>query len=130
VRAKFDNADGALIPGLYARVKVGGGAPHPALLIDDAAVGTDQDKKFVLIVDHGNHVVYREISTGAMQGNLRVVKDGLKPGDRIVVNGIQRVRPGDTVRAHMVPMTTDDDPNSAALAQSRAKADAGAKGNS
>jgi multidrug efflux system membrane fusion protein len=65
-----------------------------------------------------------------MQGNLRVVKDGLKPGDRIVVNGIQRVRPGDSVRAHTVPMTTDDDPNSAPLAQSRSKADAGAKGNS
>ncbi|MBN3847409.1 MULTISPECIES: efflux RND transporter periplasmic adaptor subunit [Burkholderiaceae] len=136
VRAKFDNADGALIPGLYARVKVGGSAPHPALLIDDAAVGTDQDKKFVLVVDQGNHVVYREISTGAMQGDLRVVKDGLKPGDRIVVNGIQRVRPGDAVRAHMVPMTADQDPNSAPLAQTRAKADAGAdstkstKGNS
>ncbi|MGF6854145.1 efflux RND transporter periplasmic adaptor subunit [Paraburkholderia sp. CI3] len=130
VRAKFDNADGALIPGLYARIKVGGSAPHPALLIDDAAVGTDQDKKFVLVVDQGNHVVYRGITTGSMQGNLRVVKDGLKPGDRIVVNGVQRVRPGDMVRAHMVPMTTDDDPNSAALAQSRAKAEAGAKGNS
>ncbi|MGF6701034.1 multidrug efflux system membrane fusion protein [Paraburkholderia sp. MM5496-R1] len=130
VRARFDNADGALIPGLYARLKVGGSAPHPALLIDDAAVGTDQDKKFVLVVDQGNHVVYRGITTGSMQGNLRVVKDGLKPGDRIVVNGVQRVRPGDTVRAHMVPMTTDDDPNSAALAQSRAKAEAGAKGNS
>ncbi|MBC8722031.1 efflux RND transporter periplasmic adaptor subunit [Paraburkholderia sp. 31.1] len=130
VRAKFDNADGALIPGLYARLKVGGSAPHPALLIDDAAVGTDQDKKFVLVVDQGNHVVYRGITTGSMQGNLRVVKDGLKPGDRIVVNGVQRVRPGDMVRAHMVPMTTDDDPNSAALAQSRAKAEAGAKGNS
>ncbi|HEY2609041.1 MAG TPA: efflux RND transporter periplasmic adaptor subunit [Paraburkholderia sp.] len=123
VRARFDNEDGALIPGLYARVKVGGSAPHPALLIDDAAVGTDQDKKFVLVVDQGNHVVYREVSVGGMQGNLRVVKDGLKAGDRIVVNGIQRVRPGDTVRAHMVPMTTDQDPNSAPLAQTRAKAD-------
>jgi membrane fusion protein, multidrug efflux system len=123
VRARFDNEDGALIPGLYARVKVGGSAPHPALLIDDAAVGTDQDKKFVLVVDQGNHVVYREVSVGGMQGNLRVVKDGLKAGDRIVVNGIQRVRPGGTVRAHMVPMTTDQDPNSAPLAQTRAKAD-------
>jgi multidrug efflux system membrane fusion protein len=102
---------------------VGGGAPHPAVLVDDAAIGTDQDKKFVLVVDQGNHVVYREVSVGGMQGNLRVVKDGLKAGDRIVVNGIQRVRPGDTVRAHMVPMTTDQDPNSAPLAQTRAKAD-------
>jgi multidrug efflux system membrane fusion protein len=80
-------------------------------------VGTDQDKKFVLVVDQGNHVVYRSIDVGGMQGNLRVVKGGLKATDRIVVNGIQRVRPGDSVRAHMVPMTTDDDPNSAPLAQ-------------
>ncbi|MFP3519724.1 efflux transporter periplasmic adaptor subunit, partial [Pseudomonas sp. SIMBA_077] len=85
VRARFDNQDGTLIPGLYARVKVGGSEPHPAVLIDDAAVGTDQDKKFVLVVDQNNHVVYREISLGDMQGNLRVVKGGLKPGDRIVV---------------------------------------------
>ena len=123
VRARFDNEDGALIPGLYARVKVGGSEPHPALLIDDAAVGTDQDKKFVLVVDQGNHVVYREIAVGGMQGNLRVVKDGLKASDRIVVNGIQRIRPGDMVRAHMVPMTADQDPNSAPLAQTRNKAD-------
>src|SRR6201996_7837329 len=122
VRARFDNQDGALIPGLYARVKVGGSEPHPALLIDDAAVGTDQDKKFVLVVDQGNHVVYREIAVGGMQGNLREVKGGLKASDRIVVNGIQRVRPGDTVRAHMVPMTADQDPNGAPLAQTRAKA--------
>jgi multidrug efflux system membrane fusion protein len=122
VRAKFDNQDGALIPGLYARVKVGGSEPHPALLIDDAAVGTDQDKKFVLVVDQNNHVIYREIAVGGMQGNLRVVNGGLKASDRIVVNGIQRVRPGDAVRAHMVPMTTDQDPNSAPLAQTRAKA--------
>ncbi|MEZ0603409.1 efflux RND transporter periplasmic adaptor subunit [Paraburkholderia sp. IW21] len=122
VRARFDNQDGALIPGLYARVKVGGSEPHPALLIDDAAVGTDQDKKFVLVVDQSNHVVYREISVGSMQGNLRVVKGGLQATDRIVVNGIQRVRPGDSVRAHKVPMTTDQDPNSAPLAQARAKA--------
>jgi multidrug efflux system membrane fusion protein len=123
VRARFDNQDGTRIPGLYARGKVGGSEPHPAVLIDDAAVGTDQDKKFVLVVDQNNHVVYREISLGDMQGNLRVVKGGLKPGDRIVVNGVQRVRPGDAVRAHMVPMTTDQDPNSAPLAQQRAKAD-------
>ena len=122
VRARFDNQDGALIPGLYARVKVGGSEPHPALLIDDAAVGTDQDKKFVLVVDQGNHVVYREVAVGGMQGNLRVVKGGLKASDRIVVNGIQRVRPGDTVRAHRVPMTADQDPDSAPLAQARAKA--------
>ncbi|WP_144140660.1 efflux RND transporter periplasmic adaptor subunit [Paraburkholderia sp. BCC1884] len=124
VRARFDNQDGALIPGLYARVKVGGSEPHAALLIDDAAVGTDQDKKFVLVVDQSNHVVYREISVGSMQGNLRVVKGGLQATDRIVVNGIQRVRPGDAVRAHMVSMTADQDPNSVPLAQTQQAAPA------
>jgi multidrug efflux system membrane fusion protein len=116
VRARFDNADGLLVPGLYARIKVGGSAPHPALLIDDAAIGTDQDKKFVFVVDHNDHASYRAISIGDLQGNLRVVKGGLQSGDRIVVNGTQRVRPGDQVRAHMVPMSGDADPDSTALA--------------
>ncbi|HEY3600036.1 MAG TPA: efflux RND transporter periplasmic adaptor subunit [Paraburkholderia sp.] len=124
VRARFDNADGTLLPGLYARVKVGGSVPHPALLIDDAAVGTDQDKKFVFVVDKNSHVVYREVSLGSLQGNLRVVKGGLQSGDRIVVNGTQRVRPGDQVRAHMVPMTGDGDENGAPVAQTQARAKA------
>ncbi|MGF6597311.1 multidrug efflux system membrane fusion protein [Paraburkholderia sp. GAS448] len=122
VRARFDNEDGALVPGLYARIKVGGSGPHPALLIDDAAIGTDQDKKFVFVVDKDNHVAYREVQVGGQQGNLRVVVDGLKPGDRIVVNGTQRVRPGAEVRAHMVPMTGDSDPNGAPLAQTQTPA--------
>ncbi|BCF91202.1 efflux RND transporter periplasmic adaptor subunit [Paraburkholderia sp. PGU16] len=115
VRARFDNADGSLVPGLYARVKVGGSEPHGALLIDDAAIGTDQDKKFVFVVDKDDHVAYREIQPGDLQGNLRVVKGGLHAGDRIVVNGTQRVRPGAQVRAHMVPMG-DGDANSAPVA--------------
>ncbi|SEA95417.1 efflux RND transporter periplasmic adaptor subunit [Paraburkholderia sartisoli] len=122
VRARFDNSDGTLVPGLYARIKVGGSAPHPALLIDDAAVGTDQDKQFVFVVDKDNHVVYREVQLGGQQGNLRVVTSGLKSGDRIVVNGTQRVRPGAEVRAHMVPMTGDTDPNGAPLAQTKTPA--------
>ncbi|WP_242539692.1 efflux RND transporter periplasmic adaptor subunit [Trinickia mobilis] len=113
VRARFDNADGALLPGLYARIKVGGGAPHPALLVDDVAIGTDQDKKYVLTVDASGRVSYREVTLGQQQGNLRVITAGLKPGDRIVVNGMQRVRPGAEVRVHMVPMTDDSDPNAA-----------------
>ncbi|TKC92407.1 efflux RND transporter periplasmic adaptor subunit [Trinickia terrae] len=111
VRARFDNADGALVPGLYARIKVGGGAPHPALLVDDVAIGTDQDKKYVLTVDAENRVSYRNVTLGQQQGNLRVITAGLQPGDRIVVNGVQRVRPGATVRVHIVPMTDDSDPN-------------------
>jgi multidrug efflux system membrane fusion protein len=121
VRARFDNADGTLVPGLYARVKVGGGEPHPALLIDEAAIGTDQDKKFVLVVDAQGRVAYREVKLGAEQGNLRVITAGLSATDRIVVNGIQRVRPGQTVKPHIVPMT--DDPTGAS--DGSASADAG-----
>jgi len=117
VRARFDNADGTLVPGLFARVKVGGSAPHPALLIDDAAIGTDQDKKYVLVVDKNNHVVYREVQIGHLQGNLRVVTGGLQNGERIVVNGTQRVRPGEQVKAHMVPMTGGGDSPDDSVAQ-------------
>jgi len=109
VRARFDNPDGTLVPGLYARIKVGGGAPHRALLVDEAAIGTDQDKKFVLAVDAQGRVSYRPVSLGALHGNLRVITAGLASGDRIVVHGIQRVRPGATVRPHVVAMEGGDD---------------------
>jgi multidrug efflux system membrane fusion protein len=106
VRARFDNADGSLVPGLYARIKVGGGTPHPAVLIDDAAIGTDQDKKFVMVVDPDNHVQYREVTLGTLSDGLRVISKGLQPGERIVVNGLQRVRPNDVVKANSVAMAS------------------------
>jgi multidrug efflux system membrane fusion protein len=105
VRARFDNSDAVLVPGLYARIRVGGGAPHPALMIDDAAVGTDQDRKFVLILDNDNRAQYRTITLGEMHNGLRIVTSGLKPGDRIVVNGLQRIKPADVVTVHLVPMS-------------------------
>ena len=104
VRAVFDNADGQLLPGLYARIRLGGGAPRDALLIDEKALGTDQDKRFVLVLDKDNHATYREVRVGANQDGLRVIESGLKSGERIVVNGLQRVRPGDTVAPNLVPM--------------------------
>lgn len=106
VRARFDNADGTLVPGLYARIKVGGGTPHPAVLIDDAAIGTDQDKKFVMVVDPDNRVQYREVTLGTLSDGLRVIAKGLQPGERIVVNGLQRVRPNDVVKANSVAMAS------------------------
>ena len=105
VRARFDNADHALVPGLYARVKVGGGAPHSAVMVDDAAIGTDQDKKFVMVVDSQNKVQYREVRTGNLHDGLRVIDSGMRPGERIIVNGLQRARPNDTVRVKQVAMT-------------------------
>ncbi len=106
VRASFDNADGTLVPGLYARIKVGGGAPHPAVLIDDAAIGTDQDKKYVMVVDKDNHAQYREVTLGTLNDGMRVITKGLEPNERIVVNGLQRVRPNDVVKPNPVAMAS------------------------
>jgi multidrug efflux system membrane fusion protein len=104
VRAVFDNPDGRLVPGLYARIRLGSDTPREAVLIDDRAVGTDQDKRFVLVVGDGNRAAYREVRLGKLQDGLRVVEDGLKPGEHIVVNGLQRIRPGDPVTPHPVAM--------------------------
>jgi len=104
VRARFDNQDGALLPGLYARLKVGGGRPREAILVDDAAVGTDQAKNFVLVVDNLGKVAYREIKLGNLHEGLRVVTSGLAAGERIIVNGTQRAKPNDNVTAHVVDM--------------------------
>lgn len=110
VRAVFDNADGQLIPGLYARVRLGGGAPHEAVLIDEKAIGTDQDKRFVMVADKDNHANYRLVRIGANQDGLVVVESGLKVGERIVVNGLQRIRPGDAIVPTEVPMQGEAKP--------------------
>ncbi|MBP2302422.1 efflux RND transporter periplasmic adaptor subunit [Azospirillum picis] len=104
VRARFDNADGKLVPGLYARIRVGGSDPHEALMVEDRAISTDQDKKFVLVVGEDGTVGYRIIVPGPAQGGLRVVRSGLEPGERIVVNGLQHARPGSRVTPHVVAM--------------------------
>ncbi|WP_047335647.1 efflux RND transporter periplasmic adaptor subunit [Pseudomonas protegens] len=105
MRARFDNADGTMVPGLYARVKVGGSEPYAALLIDDAAIGTDQDKRFVLVVGKDDHIVYRPVALGNLQGNYRIITSGLEEGERVVVGGIQRVRPGEQVLGKIIPQS-------------------------
>lgn len=120
VRAVFDNADGVLLPGLFARVRLGSGNQHEALLIDEKAVGTDQDKRFVLVVNEQGQANYREVHIGALQGHLREVESGLQAGERIVVNGLQRVRPGQQVTPHLVAM-----PGSEAQAAHESAADIG-----
>lgn len=102
LRAMFNNADDTLVPGLYARIRLGGGTTRDAVLIHESAIGTDQDKRFVLVVDDNNQTTYREVKLGAVQEGLRVIEAGLSSGDRIVVNGLQRVRPGDPVTPHNV----------------------------
>ena len=102
VRAVFDNADGTLIPGQYANLRLGQSHPSRALLINERAVGTDQSKKFVMVVGADNKAAYREVTLGPTVDGLRVVTTGVQPGEQIVVNGLQRVRPGSLV----APQTT------------------------
>jgi len=104
VRAVFDNADGHLIPGQFARLRMGQAKKEPALAVSERAIGTDQDKKYVLVVDPDNKAVYREVTLGPAVEGLRVVTQGLKSGERIVVNGLQRVRPGALVQPQLVSM--------------------------
>ncbi|MCR4264859.1 efflux RND transporter periplasmic adaptor subunit [Nitratireductor sp. ZSWI3] len=104
VRAVFDNAESQLIPGQFARVRLGQANARPELVISDRAIGTDQDKKFVFVVDGENKIAYRQVRLGPTAEGLRVVEDGLDAGERIVVNGLQRVRPGVLVAPQPVSM--------------------------
>jgi len=104
VRATFDNPKGVMLPGLYARIRLGGGQPRAAILISPTAIGVDQDKRFVVVVDAKNQTAYREVKLGAQQDGLQIINSGLQVGDRIVVNGLQRIRSGDPVSPHLVAM--------------------------
>lgn len=104
VRAVFDNADGRLMPGQFARLRMGQAKNAPALLVSERAVGTDQNKKFVMVVGADNKAAYREVTLGANVDGLRIVTSGLKAQERVVVNGLQRIRPGALVEPQAVPM--------------------------
>jgi multidrug efflux system membrane fusion protein len=117
MRATFENKDRGMAPGLFARVQIGGGAPKTALLISDRAIGTDQSRKFVFVVDKQGKAEYRAVTLGPVVDGLRVVRTGLKPGEKIVVNGLQRVRPGAPITAQTVPMVASNAPADAKGAQ-------------
>lgn len=93
-RAVFRNADGQLTPGLFVRLRLAGTAAYPGLLVQDRAIGTDLDKKFVYVVGPKNDVQYRAVTLGPIVDGLRVVRSGLEAGESVIVNGLQRVRPG------------------------------------
>jgi membrane fusion protein, multidrug efflux system len=120
-RAALANPDGRYTPGLFARVRLVGGQEHDSVLIEDRAVGTDLSKKFVLTVTPDNRIEYRLVELGPQINGLRVVEQGLAPGDVIVVNGLQHVRPGQTVEATRVAMSG----NAEALSQVAALPGAG-----
>lgn len=105
VRAVFANPDGRLMPGQFARLRLGQAHAVPVIAINENAIGTDQDRRFVMVVGDDDKVAYRPVTLGGAVGGLRLVTAGLKPGERIVVNGLQRVRPGSLVTPQAVPMS-------------------------
>ncbi|MFK0090358.1 multidrug efflux RND transporter periplasmic adaptor subunit MexE [Pseudomonas sp. NPDC090755] len=125
-RAVFDNSDGQFTPGLYARLKLVGSATYSAVLINDEAVGTDLGKKFVLVMDKDNKAAYRAVELGPKLEGLRIVRSGLSKDDRIVVKGLQRVRPGSPVDPQETPMASDA--TIATLAQQRQALEASTQG--
>ena len=106
-RAVFPNKDHLFAPGLFARLKLVGSAAYQATVVSDRAVGTDQDKKFVLVVKPDSTVEYRPVQLGRLVDGYRVVAGGINPGEKVIVSGLQRVRPGMRVNATSVPMVAD-----------------------
>jgi multidrug efflux system membrane fusion protein len=94
LRAVFPNDDGRMVPGLFARISVPLSARHPALLVDEKAIGTDQAQKYVLTLTASNTVAYQSVQLGPEYEGRRIVRSGLQPGESIIVNGMERIRPG------------------------------------
>ena len=103
LRAVLDNSDRRLVPGLMARVRLPGSADYAAVLVPDAAVATDQDRRYVLVVGADGTVVYRPVELGAVSDGLRVVRSGLEVGERVIVSGLARARPGSKVTPQETP---------------------------
>jgi RND family efflux transporter MFP subunit len=98
-RAVFDNADGLFTPGMFGRLRVPGSPPYTALLVPDAAIGSEQVRKYVLVVDDAGMVHQKYVTLGQLDGGLRVIKDGLDADDRVIVDGLMRARAGIKVTA-------------------------------
>lgn len=111
LRAVIDNPDGRLSPGLFAKIKLETGAPQAKVLIADRSIGTDQSRRYVLVVDENNKTEYRPVELGPVVDGMRVIERGLQPGERIVVKGL--VRPGMAVtpRPTMIDGTPATQPN-------------------
>ncbi|MEO7052560.1 MAG: efflux RND transporter periplasmic adaptor subunit [Rhodanobacter sp.] len=117
LRAVFNNADGVYTPGLYARVQLQSGPAQSRVLVDDRAIGTDLGNQFVYVVDKEHKVQYRKVDTGPLFHGLRVIDSGVQPTDLVVVNGLQRVRPGVEVNPQKVAMTAQLDASDKALVE-------------
>jgi RND family efflux transporter MFP subunit len=101
LRAVFQNDDGRIVPGLFARIRIPLSEKHPVMLVEERAIGTDQANKFVMTLTATNTVAYQPVTLGPLVDGLRIVRAGLAPGEQIVVDGLQRVRPGSPVSPEM-----------------------------
>lgn len=106
-RGLFSNTDRLFTPGLFARVQLIGSGRYSAVLVRDLAIGTDLSVKYVLVADAENKAEYRPVTLGPVIEGLRVVREGLQPGERVVVNGLQRLRPGAPLTPRVVPMVPE-----------------------
>jgi RND family efflux transporter MFP subunit len=114
VRGLFPNPNRMLSPGLFVRVQVPIGDPHQSLLVSERALGSDQGQKFLYVLNDKDEVVYRHVEVGTLNDGLRVIHSGVKPGERVILSGLQRVRPGIKVNAKNVAMAGKDMPATAA----------------
>jgi multidrug efflux system membrane fusion protein len=101
-RARFANEDGSLVPGMFVSVRMGGSSLNNALLVPETAIGNDQSKRFVLVVGAGDKAEYREVTLGSTVNGQRVVVSGLKGGDRVILDGLQKLAPGAAVAPQAV----------------------------
>lgn len=101
LRGIFPNPKRILSPGLFVRIRVPIGDPHPSLLISEQALGSDQGQNFVYVVNPKNEVTYRRVETGMLQDGLRVIEKGLAANERVVLSGLQRIRPGIKIEPKM-----------------------------
>ncbi|HAD31692.1 MAG TPA: efflux transporter periplasmic adaptor subunit, partial [Methylophaga sp.] len=108
IRASFPNTDDRLLPGLFARIKLVGSDSYKGILIDEKAIGTDLNNKFVLVVNADNQLEYRAVKLGEKVNGLRIVREGLSANDKIVVNGLQRVMPNIQIEPKLVDMATKE----------------------
>lgn len=120
VRGTFENPDRSLVPGLFARIRIPIGEPHDALMVADRAIGTDQGQKYVLIVNDQNEVGYRIVKLGRLDKGMRVIEQGITAHDRVIVNGLQRARPGTKVTPQTVEMRDVVAPKSTPAANAKA----------
>jgi multidrug efflux system membrane fusion protein len=107
-RARFDNADGSLIPGMFVSVRMGDGALDDALLVPESAIGNDQSKRFVLVVGDGDKAEYRTVQLGPQVGGARVILTGVKAGDRVILDHLQRLAPGAPVSPRIERQTASN----------------------